>query len=118
MEAIRSLNACAAARTTIPAGFCNFSRGAGLFGYNSILPMKTALISFLTASLLGVASFATGHSFTAADFVIVLFTTGLVAWTVEQYSREARPLLTERPLRFPVELTASARRNVEVRLAA
>ena len=80
--------------------------------------MKNALISFFTASLLGVASFATGHSFGAAEFVLVLFTTGLVAWTVEQYSREVRPLLTERPLRFPAELTAVARREANVRLAA
>jgi hypothetical protein len=64
--------------------------------------MKTALISFITASLLVVASFASGRPVSAFDFVIILFTTGLVAWTVEQYSREVRPLTSERPLRFPV----------------
>lgn len=95
-----------------------------LFAGSRVLPvslnssMKNALISFLTASLLGVAAFATGHNFGAAEFVLVLFTTGLVAWTVEQYSREARPLLTERPLRFPVQLVAPARREVSLRLAA
>ncbi|MDI1320422.1 MAG: hypothetical protein PSW75_09565 [bacterium] len=64
--------------------------------------MKTALISLLTATLLGLASLASGRHFDAADFTAILFTTGLVAWTIDQYSREPREL--HRPIRFPVNL--------------
>ncbi len=63
-------------------------------------PMKTALISVLTATLLGFASLASGRPFDAADFTAIAFTTGLVAWTVAQYSREARPLTRVRPIRW------------------
>ncbi len=63
--------------------------------------MKTALISILAATLLGFASFASGRHFDAADFIAIAFATGLVAWTVEQYSREARPLTLARPIRLP-----------------
>ena len=80
--------------------------------------MKTALISFVIASLLGVASFVSGHGFSGADFVVTLFITGLVAWTVEQYSREVRPLTAHRPLRFPVQLKSSVRRESALRMAA
>jgi hypothetical protein len=54
--------------------------------------MKTALTSLITASLLGIASYASGRAFDAADFTAILFTTGLVAWTIDQYSREPRSL--------------------------
>jgi len=70
--------------------------------------MKTALISVLTATLLGFASQASGRPFDAADFTAILFSTGLVAWTIDQYSREPRTLLVNRPIRFPV--SASTRR--------
>ncbi|WP_438481108.1 hypothetical protein [Oleiharenicola lentus] len=80
--------------------------------------MKTALISFITASLLAVASFVSGRSFGITEFVAILFTTGLVAWTIEQYSREARPLTTNRPIRFPVKLVAPARRAPAMQMAA
>ena len=39
--------------------------------------MKTALISVLTATLLGSASRLSGRAFDAADFTAILFTTGL-----------------------------------------
>ena len=64
--------------------------------------MKTTLISLFTASLLGFASYANGRTFDAADFIAVLFATGLVAWTIEQYSAEPRILNLARPIRFPV----------------
>jgi len=63
--------------------------------------MKTSLISLLAATLLGFASLASGRPFDAADFMAILFTVGLVAWTMNQYSREPRPLLVARPIRLP-----------------
>lgn len=64
--------------------------------------MKTALSSVLTATLLGFASVASGRPFDAADFLVILFTSALVAWTVAQYSREPRPLTMARPIRLPL----------------
>ncbi len=58
--------------------------------------MKTTLLSLLTATLLGLASLASGRHFDAADFTAIMFTTGLVAWTIDQYSREPR-VLKRRP---------------------
>lgn len=72
----------------------------------TMIPMKTALISVLTATLLGFASLASGRPFDAADFTAIVFTTGLVAWTVAQYSRETRPLTRVRPIRLPVPFGA------------
>ena len=69
--------------------------------------MKTALISVLTATLLGFASLASGRLFDAADFTAILFSTGLVAWTVNQYSRGLRPLHLARPIRLPVPMRQS-----------
>ena len=66
--------------------------------------MKTALISVLTATLLGFASLASGRPFDAADFTGTIFTLGLVAWTVDQYSREPRPLLQDRPICIPTTM--------------
>jgi len=72
--------------------------------------MKTSLISVLTATFLGLASLASGRPFDAADFMAILFTVGLVAWTVNQYSREPRPLLVARPIRLaaPIQIPVSA----------
>lgn len=69
--------------------------------------MKTALISVLTATLLGFASLASGRPFDAADFTAILFSTGLVAWTVSQYSRGLRPLSIARPIRLPAPMRKS-----------
>jgi hypothetical protein len=80
--------------------------------------MKTALISVLTATLLGFASLASGRPFDAADFISVLFATGLVAWTVNQYSKEPRPLDVARPIRFPAPLRNRAVAPQASRLAA
>jgi hypothetical protein len=62
--------------------------------------MKTALISFLAATVLGLV-FLAGGVFDAAEFVSLTFAAGLAAWTFAQYGREARPLSIARPLRFP-----------------
>ena len=62
--------------------------------------MKTALTSLITASLLGIASYASGRAFDAADFTAILFTTGLVAWTIDQYSREPRSLYRDQVIRL------------------
>jgi hypothetical protein len=64
--------------------------------------MKTTLISILTATLLGFASYATDRQFGIAEFLAVVFTVGLVGWTVEQYSREPRSLTKARPIHLPI----------------
>ncbi len=66
--------------------------------------MKTTLLSVLTATLLGFASRASGRPFDAADFTAIMFATGLVAWTIDQYSRPARSLTLARPIRLPVSV--------------
>ena len=66
--------------------------------------MKTALISLFAASLLAVAFVLGGRPFDAANLTALLFCTGLVAWTVSQYSRAARPLTVNRPIRLPIPL--------------
>jgi len=80
--------------------------------------MKTALISVLTATLLGFASLASGRHFDAADFTAIMFTTGLVAWTIDQYSRAPRALALVRPIRFPVRLNVRSTKAPALRLAA
>ena len=80
--------------------------------------MKTALSSVLTATLLGIASIASGRPFDAADFIAIMFATGLVAWTVEQYSRKPRLLTTVRPIRLPTRLVVQHARAEATRLAA
>lgn len=54
--------------------------------------MKTALIALVFASLLGIASLASGRAFDAADFLALAFVTGLLAWTMAQYRTEPRAL--------------------------
>lgn len=69
--------------------------------------MKTSLISLLTASLLGFASLASGRHFDAADFIAIVFTIGLVAWTIGQYSRAPRApraLTMARPIQLPARV--------------
>ena len=80
--------------------------------------MKTALISVLTATLLGFASLASGRPFDAADFTAILFSTGLVAWTVTQYSRALRPLHVARPIRLPLPMRKSVTASRASQLAA
>lgn len=80
--------------------------------------MKTSLISVLTATLLGIASYASGRNFDASDFTAILFTTGLVAWTVEQYSRIPRELSVNRPVRFALGLGRRHPKMAVSRLAA
>lgn len=83
-----------------------------------MLLMKTALISVLTATLLGFASLASGRPFDAADFTAIIFTVGLVAWTVDQYSREPRPLLRDRPIRVPTSMPSRLTVSKAQRVAA
>jgi hypothetical protein len=63
--------------------------------------MKTILTSVISASLLAMAYRFGGRPFDAIDFTAFLFATGLVTWTIEQYSHPARVLLVNRPIRFP-----------------
>ena len=80
--------------------------------------MKTALLSVLTATLLGFASLASGRHFDAADFIAIMFTTGLVAWTIEQYGRTPRVLTVARTFPFPARVNARAAKAPALRLAA
>lgn len=80
--------------------------------------MKTALISVLTATLLGFASLASGRHFDAADFTAIMFATGLVAWTIEQYGRAPRSLMLARPIRLPIRLGTRSIGTSRARLAA
>lgn len=80
--------------------------------------MKTLLTSLVTASFLSLAAFATNGSFNASDLVAVGFATGLVAWTVSQYTRTMRPLLVARPIPFPSAFSAPAVSGATARLAA
>jgi hypothetical protein len=81
--------------------------------------MKTTLFSALTATLLGFASQANGLSFDAADFVAIMFATGLVAWTITQYSRSVLSLThREPPLRLPVNLMGRRPQSRTHRVAA
>lgn len=80
--------------------------------------MKITLLSVLTATLLGIASIASGRHFDAADITAILFTTGLVAWTIEQYSREPRVLNSSRPIRFPLGHRSRHPKLAPSRLAA
>ena len=72
-----------------------------------MLSMKTALISLSTASLLAIAFVLSGRPFDAANVTALLFSTGLVAWTVSQYSRGLRPLSIARPIRLPAPMHKS-----------
>ena len=80
--------------------------------------MKTALLSLLTATLLGVAASASGCTFDAADFTAIVFTTGLVAWTIDQYSREPRSLYRNAPIRLPIALSRRPDNARTAKLAA
>ena len=80
--------------------------------------MKTTLISVLTATLLGFASLASGRPFDAADFTAIVFTTGLVAWTMGQYSRAPRALTIARPIQLPTRVNVRPSQAPAIRQAA
>jgi hypothetical protein len=80
--------------------------------------MNTALTSVLTATLLGFASFVSGRPFDAADFTAILFATGLVAWTIEQYRHRPGVLDVSRPIHLPVNLGTNRTKASVGRLAA
>jgi hypothetical protein len=80
--------------------------------------MKTALVSVYTAILLGFVSLASGRHLDAADFMAILFTVGLVAWTVSQYTRQPRPLLVVHPVNQPAPRQVRASVVTGQRLAA
>ncbi len=85
---------------------------------NSISTMKTAIISSITATLLGAAFYASGRLTDAADLTAIAFATGLVAWTISQYSRNPRELDLDRPVRLPVKSVAHRSSPVALRAAA
>lgn len=62
--------------------------------------MKTALLSFLAATVLGLVLLA-GGAIDAAAFVSFHFAAGITAWTFAEYAREHRPLLLARTIPFP-----------------
>jgi uncharacterized membrane protein YoaK (UPF0700 family) len=80
--------------------------------------MKTTLISLFAATLIGFASIATGRSFDAADFIAISFAVGLAAWTIEQYSRQPRPLTYARPIRLPISPAVQSARAQAQKMAA
>jgi hypothetical protein len=59
-----------------------------------------------------------GRPFDAADFTAIIFTLGLVAWTVEQYSRGSRSLDLNRPIRVPASMPSRVTVSKAHRLAA
>ena len=75
--------------------------------------MKTTIISLLTAGLLAFAATLSARPFDAADFIAIAFATGLVAWTVNQYSRngpELSPVGEKVPFKAkPVRVRANVR---------
>lgn len=71
--------------------------------------MKTALFSLLAATFVGLVSTASG-AFDAAHFISALLAAGLVAWTIESYSRKPRPLTKARPTRLPAPLSSPVSR--------
>jgi hypothetical protein len=81
-------------------------------------PMKTALTSVLTATLLGFASLASGRPFDAAAFIAILFCSGLVALTVMEYSRVPRSLTRVPPIRLTMPLAVRSAPSGVRRLAA
>lgn len=83
--------------------FCNFPLPVVFLERNPITTMKTALISFLAATATGLVFFASG-AIDTAEFTALFFAAGLAAWTLEQYSREYRPLNLARPIRLPAPL--------------
>ena len=85
---------------------------------NQISTMKTAIISIITATLLGAAFYASGRLFDAADLTAIAFATGLVAWTVSQYDRAPRMLDIHRPVRLPVKAPSRHSRAASLRAAA
>ena len=92
------------ARWTPPGGrMLQLWRTAGGILSTTTDPMKTALISFLAATVFGLVSLASG-AFDAAEFVSLSFAAGLAAWTLSQYARAFRPLTLARPIRFPAPL--------------
>lgn len=87
---------------------------------NNIFPMKTALQTTLIAILLGAAILASGRLLDAADLAVLLFSTGLVAWTIAQYRRLPRMinLNFDRPVRLPARSAVHPVSRGAARLAA
>lgn len=87
---------------------------------NQISLMKTALHTLLAATLLGFAFLASGRFLDAADFAVLLFSAGIVAWTIGQYSRTPRVINLDfnRPVRLPVGSAVRPASRGAARLAA
>ena len=73
--------------------------------------MKTTLISLLSALLLGSAALASGRLLDAADFIAILFTSGLVAWTAAQYRTIPRLMHTTGCHHLPIKAVAARPRS-------
>ena len=80
--------------------------------------MKTTLITLLTAILLAIAAVAGGRHFDAADFIAIAFVSGLVAWTVTQYTGKPRTLSLARCVCLPVKARVSPATRPDIRCAA
>lgn len=87
---------------------------------NRISIMKTALHTLIAASLLGLAFLASGRLVDAADLAVLLFSAGLVTWTISQYRRVPRALTlpSSGAVRLPVGPATPAAARGAVRLAA
>ena len=52
-------------------------------------PMKlTPLIALITGGGLGLVYFLNGSQIPWAAYPLILFSTGIIAWTIEQYGRQ------------------------------
>ncbi|MBI2814743.1 MAG: hypothetical protein HYX71_10705 [Opitutae bacterium] len=51
--------------------------------------MKAPLIAIITGAALGAVALWNGLHIDIAAYVVILFGTGLVAWTIEQYRRRS-----------------------------
>lgn len=87
---------------------------------NHFLSMKTALHTSIAATLLGFAFLASGRLIDAADFAVLLFSVGIVAWTIAQYRSVPRMinLNFNRPVRLPVASVVQPASRVTARAAA
>jgi hypothetical protein len=103
---------------TVVGRFCNFPHRGGVLQATTKVTMKTALISLFIATLLGFASRVSDRPFDAAEFISILFATGLAAWTIKQYSHQPLALPTARPIHPPVQLNVQRLPNRARRLAA
>lgn len=87
---------------------------------NHFPAMKTALHTSIAATLLGIAFLASGRLIDAADIAVLLFSIGIVAWTIAQYRSGPRVinLNFNRPVRLPVASVVQPAPRATARAAA